>query len=76
MGYTMRTDRYRLVLWLDDRDQAAEPLAVELYDYQSDSKADVNLAARPEYRKSVDQLISQRKSGWRAALPSRGGSGR
>ncbi len=33
MGYTMRTDRYRLVVWRNHRDAEAEPLFVELYDH-------------------------------------------
>ena len=36
MGYTMRTDRYRLVAWRDHRDPNAEPLFVELFDHKTD----------------------------------------
>ena len=38
MGYTMRTDRYRLVLWVDDRRRREEPIAVELYDPEKEKK--------------------------------------
>lgn len=69
MGYTMRTDRYRLVLWLDDRDLAAEPIAVELYDYQNDPNENVNLAGRPGFQELVQQLTAQWQAGWRAAGP-------
>lgn len=34
MGYTMRTDRYRLVVWKDTSHPDAEPILVELYDHQ------------------------------------------
>jgi len=45
MGYSMRTDRYRLVQWKDYRDKTAEPIFVELYDHQSDPTETVNVAA-------------------------------
>jgi iduronate 2-sulfatase len=31
MGYTMRTERYRLVTWRDHRDPKAEPVYIELW---------------------------------------------
>lgn len=69
MGYTMRTDRYRLVLWVDDRAAREEPIAVELYDHENDPKENVNLANRPEQAELVEALTSQFWRGWRAALP-------
>jgi iduronate 2-sulfatase len=36
MGYTMRTDQYRLVVWQDHRDRSAEPVYIELFDHQTD----------------------------------------
>lgn len=42
MGYTMRTDRYRLVLWVDYRAPREEPIAVELYDHENDPKENTN----------------------------------
>jgi iduronate 2-sulfatase len=44
MGYTMRTDRHRLVVWRDHRDATAEPVFVELYDHQEDPVETVNVA--------------------------------
>lgn len=44
MGYTMRTDRYRLVRWVDMR-RPDRSLAVELYDHQTDPDETENIAA-------------------------------
>lgn len=45
MGYAMRTDRYRLVLWKDRRHPNADPLFVELYDHKNDPDESINVAA-------------------------------
>lgn len=66
MGYTMRTDRYRLVLWKDIRAPEAEPVFVELFDHQDDPHETRNIAAsQPEL---VKDLIRQFNAGWKAAL--------
>ncbi|QDU39506.1 Arylsulfatase [Maioricimonas rarisocia] len=66
MGYTMRTDRYRLVVWKDRRTPDAEPIYVELFDHQNDPHETRNVAAsRPEL---VKELIRQFDAGWKAAL--------
>ncbi len=45
MGYSMRTDRYRLTRWLkSDRSE----VAVELYDHENDPQEDENIAGSPE----------------------------
>lgn len=65
MGYTMRTDRYRLVVWRDYRDASAEPLYVELYDHQSDPDETKNIAVdNPDL---VASLTKQLNAGWKAA---------
>ena len=46
MGYTIRTDRYRLVAWLDYRDVNAEPLYLELYDLGEDPSEKKNIAKK------------------------------
>ena len=46
MGYTIRTDRYRLVAWLDYRDVNAEPLYLELYDLREDPTEKKNIAKK------------------------------
>jgi arylsulfatase A-like enzyme len=66
MGYSMRTQRYRFTEWLgEDR----RPVAVELYDHQTDPGENVNIAGRAENRSLVEQLRTQLHAGWRAALP-------
>tara|TARA_R110002049_G_scaffold285698_1_gene466657 strand:- start:23213 stop:24796 length:1584 start_codon:yes stop_codon:yes gene_type:complete len=66
MGYAMRTDRYRLVVWRDHRTPDADPLFVELYDHQDDPHETKNIAdAKP---KVVSELRKQLDSGWKAAL--------
>jgi iduronate 2-sulfatase len=54
MGYTMRTDRYRLVEWLDR--MTGKTVATELYDHQSDPQENTNIADRPESRETVRSL--------------------
>jgi len=44
MGFTMRTDRYRLVEWRDYRNKDADPIFVELYDHETDPDETVNVA--------------------------------
>jgi len=58
MGYTMRTDRYRFVRWVDVRNPE-KALAVELYDHQTDSDETVNLAENPDYSVLVKELETQ-----------------
>ena len=66
MGYTMRTDRYRLVVWRDHRDESATPVFVELFDHQTDPLETTNIA---EHNPSVvSRLIRQLDAGWQAAL--------
>lgn len=66
MGYTIRTERYRLVVWRDHRNPQEEPLFVELFDHQSDPQETQNVAdSHPEL---VRKLTSQLKAGWKAAL--------
>lgn len=55
MGYTMRTDRYRLTRW-QQKNNPAEVVALELYDLQKDPKAMVNIADKPENKIIINQL--------------------
>jgi iduronate 2-sulfatase len=66
IGYTMRTDRYRLVLWRDQRVPKAEPLYVEPYDHQTDPQETKNVAA--ESPETVGELKKQLAAGWKAAF--------
>ena len=66
MGYTMRTDRYRLVVWRDRRQPKAKPIYVELFDHQTDPREQKNIASKqPEL---VKKLTDQLNAGWQAAL--------
>ena len=66
MGYTMRTDRYRLVVWRDRRNSKAEPVFVELFDHKTDPNETKNVAGeRPEL---VKKLTKQMNAGWKVAL--------
>jgi iduronate 2-sulfatase len=63
MGYSMRTDRYRLTRWLNrDGTEAAR----ELYDHLTDPQENVNIAERLENRALVDELTRQMQAGWQA----------
>ncbi len=66
MGYTMRTDRYRLVVWRDHRNSNAEPVFVELFDHRADPNETKNIAG--EHSALVNQLTKQLDAGWRKAL--------
>ncbi|MGX5856564.1 sulfatase [Dyadobacter jiangsuensis] len=67
MGYSMRTDRYRLIVWKDIQDPERKPLYVELYDHKKDPLETRNIAkARPEL---VAGLMPQLKAGWKGNLP-------
>ncbi|GAB5561407.1 MAG: sulfatase [Synoicihabitans sp.] len=71
MGYTMRTDRYRFVVWQDVRNPQAPPVDVELYDHQKDPDETVNVASkRPEL---VARLLAQFRKGWRGNVPAKRG---
>ena len=64
MGYSLRTDRYRFVTWLDSRDLKADPVFVELFDHRSDPAETENIAADhrdvvAELSKKVVGLIAQ-----------------
>ena len=62
MGYSLRTDRHRLVAWLDYRDIGAEPLYLELYDHAKDPEETENVAKK--FPQKTEELLKRlRKSG-------------
>ena len=66
MGYSMRTDRYRLVVWADKSGSDQPPVFVELFDHQTDPAETKNMAAaHPDL---VKELLAQFKTGWRGNL--------
>lgn len=44
MGYSLRTDRYRMIAWLDTKNPSQPPLYVELYDHETDPEESINIA--------------------------------
>ncbi len=77
-GYSIRTDRYRLVLWVKQKNinlnvltPEADPeiVAMELYDHSRDPGENINCADNPEYAGVVNDLKQQLLAGWKAALP-------
>jgi hypothetical protein len=67
MGYAMRTDRYRLVVWKDRRRPNDKPLFIELYDHKIDPDETENIATQnPEI---VKKLMVTFNGGWQASLP-------
>ena len=68
MGYTMRTDRYRLTVWVSRTDHSKVD-ATELYDHQVDPQENVNIAKDPANAELLKQLMAQWKRGWQGAKP-------
>ncbi|WP_276167464.1 sulfatase [Zobellia alginiliquefaciens] len=60
MGYAMRTDQYRFIVWKDRTLPQALPLYFELYDHKNDPEEMVNIA--PENPELVAQLFTQFKN--------------
>lgn len=63
MGYSMRTDRYRLTRWLK---KDGTELARELYNHQADPQENENVAELPGNAALVRELTRQQQAGWKA----------
>ncbi|MEM6279661.1 MAG: sulfatase, partial [Verrucomicrobiota bacterium] len=60
MGYSLRTDQYRFVTWLDSRDLSADPVFVELFDHDVDPAETTNVAGEnPDVVSSLSSQIHQ-----------------
>ena len=68
MGYSMRTDSYRLTRWVD-RDDPMQVDAVELFDEQEDPQENTNVATNPARASVLADLTAQWHRGWQAAGP-------
>ena len=68
MGYSMRTERYRLTVWVG-RDDHTKIDAIELYDHQLDPQENFNVAKVPANGELVEQLMAQWRGGWQGAKP-------
>jgi choline-sulfatase len=67
MGYSMRTDRYRYVRWINWETKTLA--AQELYDHQTDPAENKNIANLAENKSLVEKLSTQLDAGWEAAIP-------
>lgn len=67
MGYSVRTERYHYIEWIDVKTK--EAVALELYDHSEDPYELTNLAGQKEKRSTVKRLSKLLKGGWKAALP-------
>jgi arylsulfatase A-like enzyme len=68
MGYSMRTDRHRLTVWVNRKDHT-QIVATELYDHQVDPQENTNLAGDPARAALVESLMVQWRAGWQGAKP-------
>ena len=59
MGYSLRTEAYRLVAWLDYRDLDANPVFLELYDQKADPDETRNVASANQGK--TEALLRQLK---------------
>jgi len=71
MGYSMRTDRWRYIEWIDRKSR--DVVARELYDHQNDPAENENVADKKENESLVERLSRQlaKGEGWRTAQSSR-----
>lgn len=67
MGYAMRTQQYRFIVWKDREHLSKPPLYIELYDHKTDPRETINIAdKKPEL---VKQLMQQFNKGWSGNVP-------
>ena len=63
MGYAMRTQRYRLIVWKDTRKPMDTPLEIELYDHAKDPEETINIATQQP--KLTSKLLKQFNASWK-----------
>jgi iduronate 2-sulfatase len=62
MGYSIRNERYRYTIWLDNNFRSSQPfnrksmIAMELYDYKKDPEEKKNVAGKDKYKKITKQM--------------------
>jgi len=67
MGYSLRTERYRYTVWMNNNYRSNEPYsadrvyATELYDYENDPLEKVNIAKDNKYIKIISELNEEMK---------------
>jgi arylsulfatase A-like enzyme len=67
MGYTIRTDRYRFVCWVDDRNRD-RAIAMELYDHKIDPDENVNISGKRENQQLVKELMGELRKAWEKSV--------
>ena len=67
MGYAVRTGQFHYIEWVDVK--KAKPVAIELYDHQSDPYELTNLAQKRGQQHVIEELGQLLKRGWKAAVP-------
>lgn len=66
MGYAMRTEQYRLIVWKDYTNPKKPPLFIELFDHKNDPNETKNIAY--ENPKLIKELLVQFNKGWKGNL--------
>ncbi|WP_205860250.1 sulfatase [Polaribacter sp. 20A6] len=69
MGYAMRTEQYRFIVWKDRENKEKEPVFVELYDHKTDPTETKNIANKNP--KLVEKLMLQFNKGWEGNTPKK-----
>lgn len=59
IGYSVRNERYRAIIWIDQRKIPFRIIARELYDEKSDGSERVNIAREPRSQKILRRLESR-----------------
>ena len=67
MGYAMRTEQYRFIVWKDREHKEKEPVFIELYDHKIDPLETKNIA--DENPEKVGELMKQFNKGWQGNTP-------
>ncbi len=68
MGYSMRTERHRLTVWVDRKDHT-RIVATELYDHEVDPQENTNVAGDPAQAATLERLMVRWRAGWQGAKP-------
>ena len=69
MGYAMRTQQYRFIVWKDRENPKKAPVFIELFDHNIDPLETTNIASQnPEL---VKELMIQFNKGWQGNSPKK-----
>ena len=69
MGYSMRTKRHRLTVWVNRKDHT-RIVATELYDHEVDPQENTNVAGDPAQAATLERLMLRWRAGWQGAKPA------